>query len=457
MSAAARCPQPLFARTAVGSIDTVVIGAGHAGLAMSYWLTRRGIEHVVLERGEIANSWKRERWDSLRLLTPNFHSRLPGFDYFVDRVGVDPDGFMTLPDVIGFIESYAAYAAAPVHTSTTVTSVCPAGGGYRVITDRGEWRCRAVVVASGACNLPAIPAIASDVSDSIATITAAEYRNPSLLAEGGVLVVGASATGVQLAEEIHRSGRAVTLSVGEHVRMPRRYRGRDIHWWMDAAGVLDERYDAVDDILRVRNVPSAQLAGTAARNTLDLNSLRDAGVRCVGRMVGLANGHVQFSGALRNHCAMADLKLGRLLDRFDSWATQTGIADKVGAVERLEPTRVDANPALSIDLERGEIRTIVWATGYRPDYRWLDVPVLDRKGRLLHEGGIVAAPGMYVLGLPFMRRRKSSFIHGVGDDARDLSGHLEKYLGGSRHTRTRQAAAILVASDQILDCKGSRT
>jgi putative flavoprotein involved in K+ transport len=427
-------------RTGVGFIDTVVIGAGHAGLAMSYCLTRRGIEHVVLERGEIANSWKRERWDSLRLLTPNFHSRLPGFDYFVDRVGVDPDGFMTLPDVIGFIESYAAYAAAPVHTSTTVTSVCRAGNGYRVITDRGEWRCRAVVLASGACNLPAIPALANEVPDSVATITAAEYRNPSLLAEGGVLVVGASATGVQLAEEIHRSGRAVTLSIGEHVRMPRRYRGRDIHWWMDAAGLLDERFDTSDDITRARNVPSAQLAGSVARSTLDLNRLRDAGVRCVGRMAGLVNGHVQFSGALRNHCAMADLKLGRLLDRFDSWATQNGIAGVIGAAERLEPTRVDDNPALSIDLKRGEIRTIVWATGYRPDYRWLDVPVLDRKGRLRHEGGVVAAPGMYVLGLPFMRRRKSSFIHGVGDDARDLSEHLEEYLGGCEERSISLAA-----------------
>jgi len=431
MSAAAQgIPRPLFAKAGAGVIDTVVIGAGHAGLAMSYCLTRRGVGHVVLERGEIANSWKRERWDSLRLLTPNFQSRLPGFDYFVDTAGVDLEGFMTLHEVIGFIESYAAYAAAPVHTSTAVTSVCRVHNGYRVVTNRGEWQCRAVVIANGACSLAAVPAIASAVPDSVATITAAQYRNPSQLAEGGVLVVGASATGVQLADEIHRSGRAVTLSIGEHVRMPRRYRGRDIQWWMEASGVLDERFDAVDDIVRARNVPSAQLIGTTARVTLDLNALRDIGVRCVGRMGGLVDGHAKFSGALRNHCAMADLKLGRLLDRIDSWVAHNGIADDVGAPERLEPTRVDDNPTLSIDLKRGDIRTIVWATGYRPDYRWLNVPVLDRKGRLLHEGGVVAAPGMYALGLPFMRRRKSSFIHGVSDDARELSVHLAEYLAG---------------------------
>lgn len=415
---AASCPT-------AGTVTTVVIGAGHAGLAMSRCLTERSIDHVVLERGEVANSWKRERWDSLRLLTPNWQSRLPGHRY----AGADPDGFMTMTEVVGFIDGYAAAIAAPVQTGTTVVSVREADGGYRVGTDRGEWRCRTLVIASGAFNLPVVPRCATEVPASIATLTARDYRNPDQLPPGGALVVGASATGAQLADEIHRSGRPVTLAVGEHVRMPRTYRGRDIQWWMDAAGVSDQRYDQVDAIDRARRVASPQLSGTPERATLDLNTLSAAGVTLAGKVAGIVGGKVQFSGSLRNNCALADLKLGRLLDAFDGWARETGISDEVGLSQRFEPTRVAESPRLSLDLTSGEISSIVWATGFRPDYSWLDVPVLDRKGRIRHDGGVVRdAPGMYVMGLPFLRRRKSSFIHGAGDDARELSIHLATHL-----------------------------
>lgn len=409
---------------AAGTVDAVVIGAGHAGLAMSRCLSERAIDHVVLERGEVARSWRCERWDSLRLLTPNWQSRLPGYRY----PGANPDGFMTLPEVIGFIETYAEVIAAPVCTATTVTSVRAAGEGYRVITDRGEWRCRAVVIASGACNLPVVPRVAAAVPPAVTTVTPNRYRHPGQLEEGGVLVVGASATGLQLADEIHRSGRPVTLAVGEHVRMPRRYRGRDIQWWLHAAGLLDQRYDAVDDIARARRVPSPQLVGTSAHAIVDLNRLAERGVRVVGRLAGIRDGRAQLSGALRNHCALADLKLGRLLDTIDAWALASGTADPVGPPERFAPTRVGDVPCLSLDLGGGEIRTLVWATGFRPDYSWLQVPVLDRKGGLRHDGGVVAAPGLYAMGLNFMRRRKSSFIHGAEDDARDLSAHLARHL-----------------------------
>lgn len=242
------------------------------------------------------------------------------------------------------------------------------------------------------------------------------------------MVVGASATGMQLADEIHRSGRPVTLSVGEHVRMPRTYRGRDIQWWMDAAGVLDKGYKQVDDIVRARNVPSPQLVGTPERATLNLNALTDAGVRLVGRLAGISNGVAQFSGSLRNVCALADLKMGRLLGTIDEWAAAAGLDPEVQPPERFEPTRVDASPPLVLGLTDGNFRTIVWATGFRPDFSLLDVPVMDRKGRIRHDGGAVASPGMYVLGLAFLRRRKSSFIHGAEDDVLDLSNHLESYL-----------------------------
>jgi len=408
----------------IEQVTTVVIGAGHTGLAVSRSLTERSIDHVVLERGEVANSWRRERWDSLRLLTPNWQSRLPGYRY----EGADPDGYMTTAEVVAFISGFAAVAAAPVRTQTTVTSVTPVDEGYRVATDQGDFRCRCVVVASGACNLPSVPALDQGVPASVARVTPIDYRNPDQLPEGGVLVVGASATGVQLAHEIHRSGRPVTLSVGEHVRLPRVYRGRDVLWWMEASGVWDQRYDEVDDVVRARGLPSPQLVGTPERVTLDLNALSTAGVRLVGRLAAVRDGRALFSGGLRNQFALADLKMDRLLDTFDEWARAHSRLADADAPERFEPTRVPESSPLQLDLANGEIRAIVWATGYRPDYRWLDVPVLDRKGSLRHEGGVVDAPGLYAMGLPMLRRRKSTFIHGAEDDARDIVEHLAAYL-----------------------------
>ena len=264
-------------------------------------------------------------------------------------------------------------------------------------------------MATGACNVAHLPAFAADVPAGIDTLTADAYRNPDQLADGGVLVVGASATGIQLADEIHRSGRPVTVAVGGHVRAPRVYRGRDIQRWMDDTGMMDERYDEVDDIVRLRRLPSLQIVGTPARTTLDLNALTEIGVRLVGRFAGISDGRAQFSGSLRNVCALADLKLGRLLDAIDVWATEHGLDGELEPAWRPAPTIVEDSPPLGIDLTSGGIRTIVWATGFRPDYSWLDVPVLDRKGLIRHDGGVVVdAPGMYLLGMPFLRRRKST-------------------------------------------------
>ena len=382
---------------------------------------------MVLERGDVANSWRRERWDSLRLLTPNWQSRLPGYRY----EGADPDGFMTVADVIEFVSRFAVVADAPVRTHTTVTSVRQTDEGYHVATNGGDLRCRSLVLASGACNVPNVPTLQQAVPASIERVTPLGYRNPDQLPEGGVLVVGASATGVQLADEIHRSGRPVTLSVGEHVRLPRTYRGRDVLWWMDASGVWNQRYDEVDDLTRARRLPSPQLVGTPERTTLDLNVLAAGGVELVGRLAAVRDGRALFSGGLRNQFALADLKMDRLLDTFDEWA-RTGTRDAdVGPSERFEPTRVPASSRLDLDLGNGEIRSIVWATGFRPDYSWLNVPVVDRKGHLRHDGGVVDAPGLYAIGLPVLRRRKSTFIHGAEDDARDLIDHLASYLANT--------------------------
>jgi putative flavoprotein involved in K+ transport len=403
---------------------TVVIGAGHSGLAMSRCLSERSIDHVVLERSQVANSWRTERWDSLRLLTPNWQCRLPSHCY----AGDDPDGFMTMPQVVDFITDYATRIEAPVKSDTPVSSVRRNNGQYRVTTNQDEWRCETVVIATGAFNVPHVPPFSDAVPSSVTTMTPLEYRNPEQLGEGGVLVVGASATGVQIAAEIQRSGRQVTLAVGEHVRGPRLYRDRDIHWWMEAAGVLDERYDEVDDIVRARRVPSMQLAGSPERATFDLNALTSIGVKLVGRLAGINGGRAQFSGSLRNKCELADLKLGRLLDTIDEWASANGLDESVAPPHRFSPTEVDDSPPLGLDLTSGEIETIVWATGFRPDYSWLDVNVLDDKGMIRHEGGVVDSPGMFLVGSPFLRRRKSSFIDGARADAEELIVELTAYL-----------------------------
>ncbi len=304
--------------------------------------------------------------------------------------------------------------------------------GFEVVTDQGTWRAPTVVLATGACNVPLVPACAAGIPSGVEVRTPMDYRGADDLPDGGVLVVGASATGVQLADEIHRSGRPVTIAVGEHVRMPRLYRGRDIFWWMEAAGLLDERYDEVDDIVRARHVPSPQLIGSPSRATLDLNRLVDAGVRVVGRLGGVTGTIAQLAGSLANVCALADLKMNRLLARFDEWAAATGADDDVEPPERPEPTRVEAQPPLALSLG-GEIRTVLFATGYRADHTWLDVPVLDRRGRIRHDGGVVVdAPGMYVVGLPFLRRRRSSFIHGAVADSADLGAHLHGFLDANQ-------------------------
>jgi len=413
---------------AVERVSTVVIGAGHAGLAASHFLRERSVDHVVLERGEVANSWRHERWDSLRLLTPSSQARLPGHPY----TGPDPDGYMTTSEVVDLIERFAVDSAAPVRTGVQVTSLRRTGVEYDVRTSRGDLRCRTVVIATGACNKPVVPAFSDAVPASIKQLTTFDYRNPEQLADGGVLVVGASATGVQLAAEIRRSGRPVTLSVGEHVRLPRTYRGRDVLWWMDASGLWDERYDELDDLTRARRLPSPQLAGTPERSTLDLNALTDMGVDLVGRWAAIRDGRALFSGGLRNVFSLADLKLQRLLENFDEWARSNGVDADLDPPERFARTRLPQSSRLQLDLEGGEIRTVVWATGYRPDYAWLDVPVVDSKGQLQHDGGVVDSPGLYALGLPVLRRRKSTFIHGIEDDAREVIDHLATYLAGRR-------------------------
>ena len=408
-----------------GTVSTVIVGGGHNGLAMSKRLTDRGVDHVVLERGDVGSSWRTQRWDSFTLLTPNWQTRLPGFRYD----GPEPDGFMAGGEIADLLRGYADVVGAPLHPNTPVTSVRASGDGYEVLTDHGRWRCRGVVLAGGASNLPTVPAFATALPDTVVSVNPLDYRHPDELPDGGVLVVGAAATGVQLADEIQASGRPVTLSVGEHVRMPRTYRGRDIQHWMEVTGRLDERYDEVEEILKARGVASPQLVGTADRRTLDLNALTDAGVRLCGRLGAVRDGVALFSGGLRNTCLLADQKLRRLLDEIDQWIAAHDL-DAPDPETAFEPTRVRPTPPLSLDLRGGEIGAVVWATGFRPDLSWVDLPVFDAGGRLRHDGGIVDAPSVYFLGGTFLRRRRSSFIHGAEADTADLCEHLVGSLAG---------------------------
>ncbi|WP_300015613.1 NAD(P)-binding domain-containing protein [uncultured Roseobacter sp.] len=399
-------------------ISTIIIGAGQAGLAMSKCLTDRSVAHVVIERGQIANSWSTERWDSLRLLTPNWQSRLPGYSYS----GNDPDGFMNMAEITGYLRAYAAQSAAPVEEGVTVTSVTVQSFGYRVETTKGDWLCDNVVLATGACAQANVPPLAGQLPSGISSLTPMSYKSSAQINPGGVLVVGASASGTQIASELITAGHEVTLAVGTHIRVPRLYRGHDIQWWMDQSGVLDTRADQMDDIDRARRVPALQLVGDRSIDALDLNHLRRQGVQLVGRLVGIRDGYAQFSGSLANYCALSDQKMNRLLEGFDLWAERQSLIG-LEPPERFDPTHVDLDPALRLRLHDSHIRTVIWATGYRPDFRWLHLPVFDTKGALRHAFGVVA-PGLYVLGLPFQQRRKSGLIDGVGADAETLSNHL---------------------------------
>ena len=400
---------------------------------MSRRLTERSIDHVVLERGEVANSWRTERWDSLRLLTPNWQTRLPGLRYDGD----DPDGFMTMPEVVDVhrrLRRRSPRRSRPARPSPASRATGTGSGtGYEVTTDRGVWTCATVVLASGAANVAHVPPLAqgapTSVDDGHADDVSVARRSRRAAA------CSSSARrrpGSRLADEIHRSGRPVTLAVGEHVRLPRTYRGRDIFWWMDAAGVLDERYDEVDDLVRARHVPSPQLIGTPERRSIDLNTLVERGVEIVGRLGRHRRRRRPVLGRARQRLharrPQAEPPARRPSTSGPERQASTSIST---STDRLRANTADPSiaPSLEIDLRRAGIGTIIWATGYRPDHSWLDLPVFDHKGRIRHDGGVVRdAPGIYLLGANLLRRRRSSFINGAESDTDELSSHLQRYL-----------------------------
>ena len=402
--------------------SVVVVGAGPGGLAMSYHLTGAGVDHVVLEWGDVANSWRTERWDSLRLLTPNWMTALPGARY----EGDDPDGYMTAAETVATLEAYRRSFDPPLHTGIKVEAACRTGTGFEVRTTEGSWHCDAVVAATGGSSQARVPAFASDLPRTVQQFTSLAYRGPAQIdGHGPVLVVGASASGVQIADELRRAGRDVAISIGEHIRLPRSYRGCDIYQWLDRIGQLDERWNEVEDLERARRHASVQVVGSDDGREVDLPSLQRLGVQLVGRLMAIRGSTAFCSGGLGSLVANADLKQARLLRRIDDWVSEQDMVDLVGPAT--EPSRtVLTHVPTELDL-RG-FATAIWATGFRPVNDWLDPRAFDRRGRVDHDGGVACMPGLYLLGLPFLRRRRSNLLAGLGVDAAELCQHLVKYL-----------------------------
>ena len=403
--------------------DTIVIGAGQAGLAASACLTNAGVDHIVLERGAVAERWRNERWASLRLLTPNWMTRLPGHAYDGD----DAHGFMHKDEVTSFLTQYSRRIAAPIRTQAPVHRVTRDGSGFLVESGNGTFRARSVILATGACDLPRLPGWASRLAPRIQQVTTRDYIHAGQIGPGGVLVVGASATGVQLAEEMRLAGHDVTIAAGRHMPLPRRYRGRDIMSWLDASGVLTEARDSKVSSARALHHPSLQLIGSAARRDISLASLARLDVRPVSRVLGAEGGKLLLSGDLQSEITAARAGADKVLRRIDGYVEASCIA--APAARRVASAPFVPGRHETLDLDRAGIRTIVWATGFRRDYSWLKLPVLDAAGELIETGGVTAIPGLYALGLPFMRRRNSSFIDGVGQDAREIVQHLAAHLG----------------------------
>ena len=399
------------------AVETLIVGAGQAGLAVSRCLTAQGADHVVVDRGRIAERWRSARWDSLRLLTPNWMSRLPAWSY----PGSDPDGYMAAPELVGYLEDYAGSFAAPVHENTTVELVEASAGGLRVVTDQGTWLARNVVAATGTENRAYLPPAAGGIDPEIDQLTAARYRGPGQVPGGGVLVVGASASGVQIADELRRAGRPVVISVGRHARLPRRYRDRDVLWWMEQAGVLGQTIDQVHDARIARRAPSLQLSGRADH---------PVGLDALGGSRGPAGWPAGRGGwptaVLRRRPARHDR--GSSGPDGAAAAHHRRLPRPQGRRERRpgRPARAvhGAGRPVELDLRRAGIGTVIWATGYQPAYPWLRVPVLDRHGEIAHQRGVTSVPGLYALGLKFLYRRNSTFVNGVASDARFVAAHV---------------------------------
>lgn len=404
------------AATIPGEVDTLVIGGGQSGIAMSEHLTRRGVPHLVLERARIAEAWRSGRWDSLVANGPAWHDRFPGAEF----EGIDGDAFAGKEAVADYLAAYARRFDAPIRTGVDVTRLGRDGDGFRAETSAGPVRARRVVVATGPFQKPLIPAVVPEEA-GLVQIHSAAYRNPGQLPPGAVLVVGAGSSGAQIADELNKAGRRVFLSVGPHDRPPRRYRGRDFVWWLGALG----HWDAKTRGPGTEHVTIA-VSGAGGGRTVDFRRLAAEGITLVGRVEGWDGSGLTVRGDLQANVARGDAHYLSVLDEADAHVAAHGLdlPEEPGARDLLPDPACLTDPIRRIDPKAEGIASIVWATGYALDFGWIDLPAFDAEGRPRHERGVSVVPGLHFLGLPWLSRRASAFIWGCWTDAAYLADHI---------------------------------
>ena len=413
-----------------GRIETVIVGGGHAGLALSYHLGRLGCPHVILERARLAERWRSERWDSLMFQFPNWSLRLPGHEYG----GVQPDGFATRDEVVAFIEAYARAIDAPVRAGVRVDRVRPWDEGFRLDTTMGPIDAASVVIATGPYQQPVVPTMSRDLAPGVVQVHSSGYRNPGQLPAGAVLVVGAGASGCQIVEDLTAAGRTVYLSVGRHRRYPRRYRGRDMFWWMERIGVLDQTREERPE---ARERPNPLVTGVGGGHDIDLRDYAAAGVTLLGRVRDVAGSRLRLADDLAALLAAGDESVGAFTRTVDAYIVRSGLVALVEAPDPVAPRPALPPPVRELHLDRAGITSVVWATGFRRDFGWIDAPVLDGDGEPVHRRGVSDCAGLYFLGLPWLHKLKSSVLCGVGDDAAHLADCITERLGARAGSKGR--------------------
>jgi len=399
-------------------VETVIIGAGQAGLAMSYHLRQIGAEHVVLERARVAERWRTQRWDSLMFQFPNWSIELPGRMYS----GGDPNGFSHKGEVVKFLEEYCELIAVPLRTGVNVTSLLASSraGRYRLVTDQGEFEARNVVIATGPYQVPKKQPLSSAFPGHIVQIHAGDYRSPAALPPGAVLVVGTGASGCQIAEELLEAGRRVYLSVGRHQRVPRRYRGRDVFWWRRELGYMDRTTDTTP---RAQRMPAPLISGVNGGHDVNLRQYAASGVTLLGHLRGVRELRVSFDADLENTLKLGDLTYDDFTRDVDDYVSRTGFdAPRLPSDADL-PRETPASVG-EIDLRAAAVGSVIWATGYTRDFSWVELPILDESGEPVHHRGVTRAAGVYLLGMPWLYKLKSSFLCGVGEDAEHLAERI---------------------------------
>jgi putative flavoprotein involved in K+ transport len=407
-------------------VDAVVVGAGQAGLATSHYLSAFGIEHVVVERERVGESWRSGRWDSFSLVTPNWMTRLPGEYLEAGTAAL----FLPRDALVERLERFASNL--PVLTGVAVLSVTMAADGYRIQTSSGQITARVVVVAAGGQRIPTIPGYAAELAAQIDQIDASHYRSPNALGSGAVLIVGGGQSGVQIAEELAVSGRDVLLATSRVARVPRRYRGRDVHEWSVELGLYDQPVEQVSDQRQLREA-HPMLSGGRGGHTIALQQLARDGVRLLGRLTAIEDTKLHFAADVADNVRYADERAGQFRHAVDEHIARTGV---IAPPQELDPVERPWHAPLATDLvldSRSErIATVIWATGFRPDLEWLHVPVQASGGTLAHRRGITALPGLYVVGYPWLSNRGSGLLYGVDADAARIGQHAAAVLGAGR-------------------------